>query len=316
MTRYVLKRFAGLLATLVAASILTFLMLELVPGDPVSQLLGDGNVDPAVAASLRELYGLNEPVWGQYLSWVTGVLQGDFGYSLASQIPVADMLWERVPRTIVLLVGGVAVGLAIAVPAGLIGARCAGRWPDAVVTSVVTFLLSMPAFWLGMLLILLVAVALRWVPVAGYVDISEDFWGGLRSLILPWVTIGLSLSAFVARVLRSSLLEVLDQDYIRTARARGLGEWRLTIDHALKNASIPAVTVVGLEIGYLMGGAIVVERVFAYPGVGSLIISGLTTRDYTVVQIAILFYAVAFAVVNLLTDLLYGFLDPRVRVAR
>ncbi len=265
------------------------------------------------AASLRRLYGLDQPILTQFTTWLGAVLEGDFGYSLLTGSSVSELLFQRVPRTFALLAGGVLVGLLIAIPAGVAAALYRGRLPDGLLMGVTTALMAIPQFWLGILLLVLFAVVLQWLPGAGYVAWSVSPTEFLRSMILPWLTIGFSISAFIARVLRSSLLDTLNQDYIRTAEARGLKHRRIVLRHALRNAAIPTVTVIGLEIGYLIGGAIVVETVFAFPGVGSLLVTSILQRDYPIIQICLLFFATGFVVVNLLTDISYGFIDPRVR---
>jgi peptide/nickel transport system permease protein len=314
MARFLISRLLGGLLTLVVSAAIVFAIVRLIPGDPVSIILGR-EYEPEVAASLRELYGFDEPIHTQFVSWVGGIMSGDFGHSMLSQVPVTEELAVRIPRTLYLMVGGVLTALLIALPAGMVAARRPGRALDIGVTSGTTLMMSIPQFYLGILLSLVVSVQLGLLPAAGYVDPLTDPWGSLQRMILPWLTIGLTMSAFITRVLRSSLLDVLGQDYIRTARARGLSEASVMSRHALRNAAIPTVTVVGLEIGYLMGGAIVVETVFAYPGMGQLMIDSILQRDYPLVQASILFFATAFVVVNLLTDLLYALLDPRLRGA-
>jgi peptide/nickel transport system permease protein len=311
----VISRLLGGLLTLVLSAVIVFAIVHLIPGDPVSIILGR-EYDPQVAASLRQFYGFDQPLHSQFVDWAGSVVSGDFGHSMLSQVPVSDVLAERIPRTLYLMAGGVATALLISVPAGMIAARNRGRALDTAVTSATTLLMSIPQFFLGILLSLIVSVQLGLLPAAGYVDPLTDPWESLQLMILPWLTIGFTMSAFIARVLRSSLLDVLGQDYIRTARARGLGEAQLMSRHALRNAAIPTVTVVGLEIGYLMGGAIVVEKVFSYPGMGQLMIDSIIQRDYPLVQASILFFAAAFVVVNLLTDIAYALLDPRLRAAR
>lgn len=316
MTRFVLSRLAGGLLTLFAASVVVFLLIRLVPGDATAAVFGDRNYSPAVADRLRDFYGIDEPVHEQYLTWIGALVQGDFGLSLLTQTPVSEHIGERIPRTLYLMGGGVVVGLLIAIPAGLVASRFRGRWQDALVTSGATLLMAVPQFFVGLILIIVLAVQLGALPPGGYVDPGEDLVGSLKSMVLPWLTIGFATAAVVARVLRSSMLDVLGQDYIRTARARGAGERRVVARHALRNAAIPTVTVVGLEIGYLLGGAIVVEKVFSLPGMGQLIVTSISQRDYPLLQAAILFYSAGFVVVNLLIDLAYGVLDPRVRTAR
>ena len=312
MRHFILGRLGGTAATLFVSSLIVFFLVRLIPGDPIGVLL-ERNYSPELAASLRRLYGLDRPIHEQYIVWVGAMLSGDFGFSLITQTPVAGLLLERIPRTLYLMLGGVAIGLLIAIPAGIIAAANRRKWPDSWVVALTTAFMSIPSFWLGILLIILFAVTLRWLPAAGYVDPTRDLIGSLRSMVLPWLTLGLVMSAFITRVLRSSLLDVLGQDYIRTAQSRGLRDRAVIRRHALRNAAIPAVTVIGLEIGYLMGGAIVVEKVFAFPGMGQLIVNGITSRDYPLIQISILFFAFAFIIINMLTDVVYAQLDPRIK---
>jgi peptide/nickel transport system permease protein len=312
VARFLLVRTLGIAATILISSVLVFSLVRWIPGDPIAVMLGR-SYDPEIAASLRQLYRIDQPIYAQYVSWIRALLQGDFGFSIVSQEPVLEQLMQRIPRTFYLMVGGIATGVIISVPAGILAALYRGRWLDTVVTSFTSVLLSVPQFWLGFLLMIALAVSLRWLPAAGYVDPTVDLMASIRSMVLPWLTVGLPTSAFLTRVLRSSLLDVIDQDYIRTARARGLRETRVIVMHALRNAAIPTVTVLGLEVGYLLGGSIVVEVVFAYPGMGRLIVDSILRRDYPVVQAGLLFFAFSFAVVNMLTDLAYSALDPRVR---
>ena len=312
MARFIMWRLAGSFLTLCAATFIVFIVVRLIPGDPIATMLFD-EYSEEVAASLRKLYGLDKPILIQFRDWIGAVLQGDFGYSLLTRSNVADLLLQRVPRTLALLAGGISVGLIIAIPAGIVAALYRGRLPDGILMGLTTILMAIPQFWLGILLLVLFAVILQVLPGAGYVAWSVSPTGFVRSMIMPWLTIGFSIAAFIARVLRSSLLDTLNQDFIRTAEARGLKQRRVVFRHALRNAAIPTVTVIGLEVGYLIGGAIVVETVFAFPGVGRLLVTSILQRDYPIIQICLLFFAVGFVIVNLLTDLSYGLIDPRVR---
>jgi ABC-type dipeptide/oligopeptide/nickel transport system permease component len=256
---------------------------------------------------------LDAPLPTQYVNWLGLLLQGDLGVGIISRQPVLPEVMVRIPRTLYLMAGGIGVTLLIAIPMGILAAVNHRRWQDSAAMTTTTLLLAIPQFYLGLLFIILFAVTLRWLPATGYVDPTIDLPGSVRAMILPWLTIGLTASAFIARVLRSSMLDVLGQDYIRTARSHGLSERQIHMRHALRNAALPAVTVIGLQVGYLLGGAIIVEKVFSYPGMGTLIVNSITQRDYPSIQASILFFIVAFVVVNLLTDLAYGALDPRVR---
>ncbi len=308
-----IRRLLAALLTLFITTIVVFAMVRFIPGDPIATLLGR-EYEPEVAASLRNLYGLDEPLIQQYLTWLNAILHGDFGYSLLTRASVSEILIQRIPRTLYLLAGGVIIGLVIAIPIGILGAFHRGKLADTMLMSFTTALMSVPQFWLGILLIVVFAVSLGLLPGAGYVSFSDDPIESIRSMMLPWLTIGFAMAAFIARVLRSSLLDALGQDYIRTAEARGLTNRQVVMKHALRNAAIPTVTVVGLQIGYLLGGSIVVEQVFAFPGMGRVMISSIIQRDYPLIQAGVLFFATGFVIVNLLTDLSYGFLDPRARL--
>lgn len=312
MARFILRRLLAAALTLAVATFVIFYVVRIIPGDPIATMLGQ-EYSPEAAEALRRLYGLDQPIFIQYSNWLGAVLQGELGYSVLSGSPVSELLWRRVPRTLALMAGGVAVGLIIAIPAGILAAYNRGKWPDGILMGMTTTLMAIPQFWLGILLLVIFAVALQWLPGAGYVQFAESPIGFLRAMILPWLTIGFSISAFIARVLRSSLLDCLNQDYIRTAEARGFGHRRIVLLHALRNAAIPTVTVIGLEIGYLVGGAIVVETVFSFPGVGRLLVTSILQRDYPLIQIGLLFFAAGFVIINLITDISYGIIDPRVR---
>ena len=305
MRRFIMWRLAGSAVTLVVATFVVFVVVRLIPGDPIATLLFN-EYSEEVAASLRRLYGLDQPILVQFWDWLGAVSHGDFGYSLLTGSSVSGLLAQRIPRTLALLAGGISVGLLIAIPAGIFAAFYRGRLPDGLLMGFTTVLMAIPQFWLGILLLVLFAVVLQVLPGAGYVAWSVSPVEFFRSMTLPWLTIGFSISAFIARVLRSSLLDTLNQDYIRTAEARGLKHKRIVLRHALRNAAIPTVTVIGLEVGYLIGGAIVVETVFAFPGVGRLLVTSILQRDYPII-------AIGFVLVNLLTDISYGLIDPRVR---
>ena len=312
MGRFIARRLVMASISVFVATFVIFVIVRIIPGDPIATMLGQ-EYSPEVAASLRRLYGLDQPILVQYREWITAVVQGDFGYSVMTSTSVAELLLRRVPRTLLLMAGGVAIGLMVAIPAGIFAAYYRGRWPDGLLIGMTTTLMAIPQFWLGILLLVIFAVALQWLPGAGYVPFSESPSGFFRSMALPWLTIGFSISAFIARVLRSSLLDCLNQDYIRTAEARGFTRRRVVLGHALRNAAIPTVTVIGLEVGYLVGGAIVVETVFSFPGVGRLLVTSILQRDYPLIQIGLLFFAMGFVVINLITDISYGLIDPRVR---
>jgi peptide/nickel transport system permease protein len=310
--RYLLKRILLAIPAMMLISLLVFLLVRVIPGDPVSALL-ERQQDPAVVAELRHFYGLDRPLAEQYLTWLHLILQGSLGRSFMSGASVAALVLERIPRTIYLMVGGLTVSLLIALPSGIIAASRRNSWVDVGVSGLATGLMAVPNFWFGILLMLLFAVKLQWLPTTGYVEPHEDLGRFFRHMVMPWVTLGSGLTALTARILRSSLLDVLSHDYIRTARAKGLTERAILYGHALKNAAIPVITVVGMQAGYLMGGAVVTERVFGYPGMGLLLIGSIFNRDYPVIQAGILFFALSFVAINLLTDVVYVAADPRIR---
>lgn len=312
MQRYIIRRILGMIPVLFGVSIIVFLMIHLIPGDPISFMLGRVS-DPEVIAAARARYGLDQPLPAQYLHWLGQVLQGNLGNSISTGAPVANQVLERLPATLYLLIGGMFVALVLAIPIGVVTASRHNTWTDFGGTTLSLVFMSIPSFWLAILLILLLAVRLGWLPATGYVPPREDFGAFLKCLVMPSLALGLSEAGFIARLMRSSMLDVLSQEYVRVARAKGLRDRNTMYRHALPNALIPVVTVIGIEVGYLLGGVIVIERVFAFPGMGMLTITAITSRDYPLIQGSILIFAVFFLFVNLITDILYGIIDPRVR---
>lgn len=299
------KRFGHTVLVLFLVATVSFLLVRL-SGDPVRQMLPpDATLEQENA--LRATLGLDRSLLDQYVSYMTGLLRFDLGQSLFYHRPALDVILERLPATLQLSVGAFVFALVLAIPAGIVSALRRGTSTDTSVMAAVLVGQSTPAFWVGILLILVFAVNLRWFPASGM--------GGFANLVLPSITLGLYSSAIIARLLRSSLIEVLGEDYIRTARAKGLAGWKVVASHGLRNASLPVVTVIGLEVGSLLGGAILTEQVFSWPGVGRLTIEAITYRDYPLMQATILFLAAVFVLVNLLVDLSYAFLDPRVRLS-
>ena len=300
--------------TLFGVALIVFALMRAIPGDVVTNLVGlEGNVSAERLAELRRMFGLDLPVHVQFGQWLTAALQGDLGSSLRTGRPVATDLALRFPVTLELTFLGLAIALAVAVPLGVLAALHRGRWPDALGSLFALLGLSIPGFFLGILLILGFSLRLGWLPPAGYVPLAEAPLQNLRHMILPAASLGLILAAATTRIVRSSLLETLQRDYVRTARAKGLRERVVTYRHALRTALIPVVTVVGLQFGQLLGGAVIIEQVFSLPGVGRFALEGINLRDYPVVQGAVLLIAAAFVAVNLLVDVLYAFIDPRVR---
>jgi len=304
MTRYIVHRMAALIPVLFGVSILVFSILKFVPGDP-ALLVGGLDASPEDLAAIRHQMGLDQPVPIQYLRFVGNAVVGDFGRSIRSQRPVLEELVARIPNTVTLTVVAMAFAIVIGTGLGILAAARQYSLLDTCAMALAVMGISVPIFWLGLMLMLLFAVELRWLPTAG----TGTAW----HLVLPGLTLGAASAAIIARQVRSAMLEVLRQDYVRTARAKGLRSGNVILRHALKNALIPAVTVIGLQFGYLLAGAVVTETVFAWPGVGRLLVDAIKYRDFPVVQATILWLAVIFSAVNLGVDVLYGFLDPRIK---
>jgi len=313
MSRYLIRRVLGAIVVMWAVATLVFFMLRAVPGDPIAAMLFDVG-DPQVADQIRQKFGLDQPVWVQYVKWFGLMLQGDLGTSLlGSRLEVSRIVAEAFPRTISLAALSFLIATAIAVPAGLISALRRHSALDHTVTFVAFLGLSMPDFWVAILLIILFAANLQWLPAIGYAPLSEGFWPWLSHLILPSIAVGTTFAAIMARMIRSSMLEVLKTEYMQVARSKGLLKPRLIFVHAFPNALIPVVTVMGIALALLMAGTVVVENVFAIKGLGRVLIQGILNRDYPVVQGAILVVSAIFVFSNLLVDLLYTVIDPRIR---
>ena len=314
MGRYVLFRLAQLLPVLFLASIAVWLMIYLIPGDPAVALLGP-DVTQQQLELARERMGLNQSLPVQYALWLGRVVRGDLGVSYLNGMPVRAMLAQRIPVTLQLTLAALFVALAVAAPLGIFSAVRPRSWLARWATGYNALAMAVPTFWLGILLVLFFGLQLKWLPTSGFVAAWEEPGRSLRFLILPAVTLGAHISAVLARFTRAALLETLFQDYVRTARTKGVSERAVIGGHALRNALIPVVTVVGLQFGAFMGGAVITEAIFDYPGLGRMLLQAILQRDYTVVQGTILFVVSAFVVINLLTDLAYAFLDPRIRYA-
>jgi peptide/nickel transport system permease protein len=310
----VARRVLTVLPVLFGVSLAVFLMIRLVPGDVVDVLLGtEGVASPQRLAELRRLFGLDRPFYAQYADWAGRMLAGDLGRSLRTGRPILPDVLARLPVTIQLTATAMVISLLLGLPFGVISAVRRHTALDSVVRVAGLVGLSMPNFWLATMLVLFVSLYWRILPTSGYVYPSQDLLGSFRSVLLPALALGVANMAILMRMTRSSLLEVLRQDYITTARAKGVGERRVIARHALRNALIPVVTVAGVQVGYLLGGAIIIEQIFALPGLGTLVLNAITQRDYPLLQAAMLFIAFAFPLVNLVIDLLYTYLDPRVR---
>jgi ABC-type dipeptide/oligopeptide/nickel transport system permease component len=304
MKTYILRRVAQSALTLLGVSVLVFVILRVLPGDPARMLLPDGAPESAVAELIRQL-GLREPLIVQYGLFLRSVAHGDFGQSFQYRAPALRVVLERLPATVQLTVAAMLVTIAAGVSLGIGTAVRRGTRYDVAGTILAVLGQSLPNFWLGIMLILLFGVALRWLPTSGF--------AGWTSLVLPAVTLAAFPTALVARLTRSSMLEILNRDYIRTGRAKGLAERSVVLRHALRNAAIPVLTVIGLQIGALLGGAVITESVFAWPGMGKLIVDAIFFRDFPVVQTVLILSATVFVGINLLVDLLYTVIDPRIR---
>lgn len=312
MGRYLLRRLVVFIPTLIVVGILVFFMIDLVPGDPVVLLLGV-EADGEAMDAMRDKLGFNQPWYQRLFTWFANTLTGDLGDSLFLRKPLTEILADRYPVTINIAFFALLISIGFGVPAGIIAAVYQGRLADWLAMLLALVVLSIPSFWLALNLIFLFGVRWRWLPVGGYVPFSEDPIEFLRHLLLPGISLGLAFAAVVARMTRTSMLEVLRIDYIRTARAKGLRQWVVIMRHAFRNALIPVLTVIGLSFGALLGGSAVTETVYTIPGVGRLIVEAVLRRDYPVIQGGILALTVTYLAVNLLVDLLYAWADPRIR---
>ena len=307
MLRYLIRRLLLTIPVLLGVATLVFALIHFIPGDPAQAMLGEG-ASPADVAQLRERLGLDRPLLVQYGSFLRGLLRGDLGVSLRNDQPVTQQILERMPATAELAFASMAVAVLIALPLGIIAAVWRGTFADVGAMTLSLVGISVPNFWLGPLLAIVFAVELGWLPVGGR--------GTLAHLVLPAVTLGAALAAILARMTRASLLEELREPYVLAARAKGVSRTRAVLHHALRNSLIPIVTILGLQFGVVLTGAVITETIFAWPGIGRLLIQSISFRDYPLVQGCVLLIAVTYVGVNLITDLTYGFLDPRIRVDR
>jgi len=311
---YVLKRILSLVPTLIGVTILVFLMIRLIPGTVVDQLIGtEVKVDESTKVAMRAFFGLDKPLYTQYFSWLNGLLHGDLGQSWRSGLPVSRMIFDRLAVTAELATGALLISVLVGTPLGIGSAVRENTLLDHVVRITSLFSLSIPIFWQAAMLILGLSIWFKWVPPVEYTPPTIDPLGNLKQMTLPAIVLGTVVAAQVMRMTRSSLLEVLRHDYVRTARAKGLAERLVVSRHALKNALVPIITIIGVQVGYLLGGAVVTEEVFTLPGVGRLMLTAVYERDYPLVQGTMLFTAGLFMLSNLSVDLLYAYLDPRVR---
>ena len=312
MTRYLASRFAGMAVVLLLVATLVFFITRLAPGDPAAVMLGE-QASAADIAQLRASYGLDKPLPVQFAYWLKELVHGNLGQSIFLQRPVTQALWERAEPTFFLTLFSIAIATLIGVPCGIVSAVWRGRAIDQAFSGFAMLGASIPSFWLGLILMQVFAVALGWFPVAGYGDPGVPLADRLHHLVLPAIVLGVVNSALILRFTRASMLDVLGEDHIRTARAKGASEPRVILHHALRNALIPVLTVLGLTFALLVGGAIVTETVFGLPGVGNLVVSAVLRRDYPVIQGVVLIFSAAYVLINLAVDLSYMLFDPRIR---
>ena len=311
MIAYFGRRVLLLVPTLFGISLVSFFLIRLAPGDPATAILGV-LATPQMLAQFRSQFHLDQPLPVQYLQWLAGAVTGDLGYSVISPVPVVSLLVRQFVPTVLLTTGAILISVPIGVVTGIAAARSRGQLSDGLSRAVWLFGLSMPSFWLGMLLILFFGVTLRVLPVGGYVAIESDPIGSLRSLLLPALTLAIPIAAVISRITRTAVLEVLSSDYVRTAEAKGLSRTVVLGRHVLRNAMVPTITTIGLQIGYLLGGAIVIENVFNIQGLGLLLTFAVNNRDYGVIQGLVLLAALTVMVTQLATDLIVAHIDPRI----
>lgn len=317
MSAYIARRLMAMIFTLIGISLVVFVVVRLLPGDAIDVLLGTEvtGLTEGQMAELRAYYGLDRPLPEQYWRWFTSALQGDMGVSFRTGRSVVREVLTRFPITLELTLGGMAIGILIGIPLGVVAAIKADTPIDTMASTFGLLGMSMPRFWLATLLILLFSLYFRWLPSSGgMTPFTEDPLLNVQQMLMPWFSLGITLAAAVMRMTRSSMLEVLRQDYVRTAHSKGLPERIVLIRHCFKNAIIPVLTIIGIQAGYLLGGTVVIEQIFALPGVGVLTLNAIHQRDYTIIQGAVLFISFNFVVINLLVDLIYGMIDPRIRL--
>lgn len=312
--RFILRRILGTIPVLLLVTFMVFYLIHLIPGDVATTILGE-EATPAAKAALRHQLGLDKPLPVQYIDWLWRVLHGDLGRSLTDQTPVAQTIAQRLPVTVELALASFLVALIIAVPAGILGATRRGKLSDYIGTAISFAGMSIPSFWLGIMLIIFFAVRLQWLPASGFVPLSQDPKANLQAMLLPAVATGFRESAVLMRMLRSSLLEVMSLEYVRTATAKGLAPRVVIVRHAIRNALIPVVTSSGLVVAGLLGGLVLTETIFSIPGFGRLIVQSIFSRDFVTVQGTVLVSAVLVILVNLLVDITYLVLDPRIRIS-
>ena len=312
MLSYILRRIVSTLPVMAIVALFVFSLLYIAPGDPAVVIAGD-QASPEDVERIRQSLGLDRPFLIQFGSWVWRILHGDLGTSIFTNLPVSALIAQRIEPTLSLMAITLVLTLVIAVPLGVMAAWKAGSWIDRTIMAFAVFAFSLPVFVVGYVLAYVFALQFEWLPVQGYTPLSAGLWPWLQNLILPALALGSVYIALIARITRASMLEVLQQDYVRTARAKGLGQRNILFVHALKNAAVPIVTVIGIGIALLIGGAVVTESVFAIPGLGRLTIDAILRRDYPVIQGIVLLFSFLYVLVNLMVDVTYTLVDPRIR---
>jgi peptide/nickel transport system permease protein len=314
MLKYIIRRLYQTIVILLIVSVVVFLLVQLIPGDVATALLGEGASQQDYRI-LREHLGLDRPIYIRYLKWAGNLLQGDMGRSVINKFPVSQLFAQRLPYTVQLALFGMILAVLISVPLGIVSALKQNSMVDALIRGFSTFGTAMPNFWLGLILILMFSLWLRWLPSSGMTSISGGFFNWLKYMIMPALTIGIRFSAIVVRQTRAAFLEVLRADYVRTARAKGVAELWVNYKHVLRNALIPVITVIGLQLGRLIGGAVITEMIFQIPGMGSLIADAVFSRDIAVVQGGVMIATLGVLGINFFVDIIYGIVDPRVRTS-
>ena len=313
MKAFLIRRILQTLITLFVVSLISFTLSMVLPGDPSLSIVGSEGASEAMVQNLRQELGLDKPIVVQYFKWLGALVSGDFGISIRTRAHVLTLFGQRLPVTLELLFFGILFALLIAIPMGIFSALRPNTWVDTAGTVIAVSGVAMPQFFLGMILILVFSIWLGWLPSSGYVSPADNLLGNLKGMILPAISLGSVVAAEIMRQLRSSMLEVLNEEYIQTARAKGVPEFQVIIRHALRNALIPVVTLLGMRIGRLIGGIVIIEVVFSLPGIGRLLMNAVLFNDFPVLQTGVLLVALAVTFLNLLADVSYSFLDPRIR---
>jgi peptide/nickel transport system permease protein len=319
MTAYIIRRLLMALFCLLMVTLIVFFAMRLLPGDPLIIYIGQsgqaGGMSPEALDAMRHEFGLDKPIVIQYLNWVSGVVRFDFGDSIFYHMPVGTLLWERYPVTLNLGLEAFIISTVLGILTGVLAAVRRGRWADRIVTPLSYIGICIPVFWLGILMIYLFGLRLNWLPIIGYTSPFDNLAMNLKQAIMPVICLSIGALAGIARQARSSMLEVVRQDYIRTAWSKGLRERLIITKHALKNSLIPVITILGLQLGFIFGGSVIVETVFSVPGIGYLMVTSIFAQDYSVVQSCTLVFAVVVVIANLIVDIAYGWLDPRIQYA-